>query len=155
MKTHTTIEEITHDDLVDLLSTSMYGSNYLGAGYSYSSDLAEYDTHEDAMAAVLLKGGHIRVTDYQAEGCAYGNLSHEIDADDESVTYTVTIEDIKNGLAKAADGTFNSRMGEYAEREREFARRAFDAFAGESCDFDLTYGDCLMQIILFNEIIYG
>lgn len=75
MKTHTTIEEITHDDLVDLLSTSMYGSNYLGAGYSYSSDLAEYDTHEDAMAAVLLKGGHIRVTDYQAAFSGNGALT--------------------------------------------------------------------------------
>ena len=156
MKTHTTVTEITHDDLVNLFSTALYGSSYLGAGYSFSPDLEKCETLEDALAESLLKGHHIRVTDYQAEGCVFGNLPHEIDDDDESVTYTVTLEDIKNGLAKAADGTFNCRTMDFACQERNFARKAFDAFADEeSCNFDLTYGDCLMQVILFDEIIYG
>lgn len=155
MKARTTIEEITHDDLVNLFSTALYGSSYLGAGYNYSFDLAEYDTHEDAIAAVLLKGRQIRVTDYYAEGSSYGNLPCEIDADEECATYTVTLEDIKNGLAKAADGTFNSRSECFVKDERRFARNSFDSFQSEACDFDLTYADCLMQIILFDEIIYG
>lgn len=156
MKTQTIISELTHDDLVNLFSTATYGSNYLGAGYSFSPDLEECETLEDAIAESLLKGRTVRVTDFQAEGSVFGSLAHEIDSDDESVTYTVTLDDIKNGLAKAADGTFKSSSIEFAHSERDFAKRAFNAFADEeSCDFDLTYGDCLMQIILFNEIIYG
>ena len=155
MKTQTTISEITHDDLVNLFSTATYGSNYLGAGYSFSPDLEECETLEDAIAKSLLTGRKVRVTDFQAEGCVFGSLPHEIDEDDESVTYTVTFEDIKDGLSKAADGTFNSQSEDFVEDERRFAKKAFDSFATEACDFDLTYADCLMQIILFNEIIYG
>ena len=153
MQTLTTITHISHDDLVNLFSTALYGSNYLGAGYSYSEDLSDCQTLEDALAASLIKGRKIRVTDYYADGVVYGEIEHEIDGDD--VTYHITLDDVKKGIAKAADGTFNSRMNEYADDEREFARKAFDSFANESCDFDLTYAECLMQIILFDEIIYG
>lgn len=155
MKTQTVISEITHDDLVNLFSTSLYGSNYLGAGYNYVPDLDAYDVFEDSLAATLLKGRHIRVTDYYAEGSSYGKLPREIDDEDGCVTYTVTLEDIKNALSRAADGTFNTRSEKFADGERRFARKAFDSFLAEADDFDLTYADCLMQIILFDEIIYG
>ena len=35
-------------------------------------------------------------------------------------------------------------------------RNLFDEFADEECvDFDAISADCLMQIILFDEIVYG
>lgn len=154
MKTQTIISEITHDDLVNLFSTALYGSNYLSSSYDESVDENDDDCYEDVLAKILLSGGKIQITDYYAEGCDYGNLPRKMD-EDENYTYTVTLEDIKTGLAKAADGTFNSQSKDFVEDERRFAKRAFDFFVTEACDFDLTYADCLMQIILFNEIIYG
>ena len=153
MKTRTAIDEITHDDLVNLFSTALSGSTYLGAGCNYEHDLDDCECFEDELARTLLKGRKVRVTDFYAEGSVYGENEHEIDGDD--VTYHIALDDVKNGLCKAADGTFNTTTGQFKANEIAFARKAFDAFANEECDFDLVYADCLMQIILFNEIIYG
>lgn len=156
MKTQTIISELTHDDLVNLFSTSLYGSSYLSSNYEddVKVDKNDDDCYEDVLAKILLNGGKVKITDYYAEGCDYGNLPYEMDEDD-NITYDVTLEDIKKGLAQAANGTFNSQSEDFVEDERRFARKAFDSFLSEACDFDLTYADCLMQIILFNEIIYG
>jgi hypothetical protein len=43
----------------------------------------------------------------------------------------------------------------FADGNKEFARRSFNAFAFDDTEWDLTTADCLMQIILFNEIVYG
>ena len=154
MKTQVIISEITHDDLVNLFSTALYGSSYLSSSYDECADEDDDDCYEDVLAKILLSGGKIQITDHYAEGCDYGNLPYEMDEDD-NITYDVTLEDIKRGLAQAANGTFNSQSEDFVEDERRFARKAFDSFLSEACDFDLTYADCLMQIILFDEIIYG
>jgi hypothetical protein len=62
------------------------------------------------------------------------------------------------GLERAANGTFNLRPdvgADFADRNAEFARRSFNAFAFDEQEWDLETADCLMQIILFNEIVYG
>ena len=156
-KTKTTITEITHDDLVNLFSTALYGSSYLGADYEESVEHNEKDCFEDILANILLHDGSIMITDYYAEGCVYGSLPHGID-EDENVTYLVTYDDIKRGLERAADGTFTitTKLGEdYVKGEKESARVSFNSFANEELDFDLVRADILMQIILFDEIIYG
>lgn len=155
MRIRTTVEEISHEDLVDLFSTSLCGSSYLSADYDDSDiESDEDDCYEDVMAKILHKGGRIRITDFYAEGSHYGNLDFQID-ENENVTYFVGFDDVKRGLEKAVNGTFNSQSEDLADSERRFARQAFDSFLSEACDFDLTYADCLMQIILFDEIIYG
>lgn len=154
MKIHTKIEGLTQDDLVNLFSTALYGSSYLSSDYEEAVDKSDDDCYEDILAKILLNGGRILITDFYAEGCHYGYLPYEMD-EDENVTYSVRLNDIIFGLEQAADGTFNSQSEAFVEDERRFARKSFDAFQSESCDFDLTYADCLMQIILFNEIIYG
>ena len=154
MKTQVIISEITHDDLVNLFSTALYGSSYLSASYDECVDEDDDDCYEDVLAKSLLSGGKIQITDHYAEGCPYGSLPCLIDEDDDCV-YDVTLDSVKTGLAKAANGTFNSQSKDFIEVERKFARKAFDSFLSEACDFDLTYADCLMQIILFDEIIYG
>ena len=156
--THTTIEEITHDDLVNLFSTSLYGSSYLTADYDeYAPEQYEEDSFEDVLAKILLHGGAVQVTDHYAEGCAYGKLAHTIDKyNDECVTYTVTFADVVKGLTNAANGTFKlSGKKEYQEQDKKAAKVSFENLAEESLEFDLVRADILMQIILFDEIIYG
>lgn len=155
MKTKTTITELTHDDLVNLFSTALYGSSYLGADYEESVEHDEKDCFEDILANILLHDDSIMITDYYAEGCVYGSLPHGID-EDENVTYLVTYDDIKRGLERASDGTFNAGDDEWTERTKRSAKVSFDSFIDEdACDFDLVRADILMQIILFDEIIYG
>ena len=162
MKTKTTITELTHDDLVTFLSGAFYGNNYFSVDYEEAIEHNESDCLEDIMAKILLHEGFIKVIDHRAEGDVYGQLNHEIDPEDEyeSVTYFVGYDDIKRGFERAADGLFNA--GENSEyinwRDMTIgcARRSFDAFVMcEDGDFDADAAECLLQIILFDEIIYG
>ena len=163
MKTKTTITELSHNDLVDLFSTALYGSTYLSANYTIedrkSVDVSDGDCYEDILAKILLSGKSVEVTDDYAEGCSYGSLPYRFqdkDDDDSSVIYRVTLDDIKRGLERAADGTFNAGNDKWTERTKRSARVSFDSFMDEdACDFDLVRADILMQIILFDEIIYG
>lgn len=156
MKTKTTITELTHDDLVELFSTALSGSPYLGADYEESIEHNEKDCFEDILANILLHGGCIKVNDYYSEGDVYGELPHELDEENECTTYFVTYDDIKRGLERAADGTFNAGNDKWTENTKRSARVSFDSFMNEeACDFDLVRADILMQIILFDEIIYG
>lgn len=158
MKTQTTITEITKDDLVNLFSTALTGSTYLIADYEEAVEHNEDACHEEIIADILLNGGKVLVTDTYADGCHYGDLRWEYN-EDYDVTYRVGYIDIMKGLGRAANGTFNTRLSdmgaEYAGQNREFAQRSFHAFAHDGAEWDLTTADCLMQIILFNEIIYG
>lgn len=163
MKTKTTITELSHDDLVDLFSTALYGSSYLSADYTIddrkSVDVSDDDCYEDIIAKILLSGKSVEVTDNYAEGSSYGSLPYKLyDKDDDysSVIYFVNLESIKRGLERAADGTFNAGNDEWTEQTKRSARVSFDSFMDEDrCDFDLVRADILMQIILFDEIIYG
>lgn len=149
-----TITEITHDDLVILFSTALYDSAYLDADYPKSDIYEEDDCYEDKLAKALLNGQTIVVRDAYAEGCVYGNLPHEIEGCDDfgNVAYEITLEDVKKGLEKACGGTFKINF----DGEEGFALRAFNSFADKDAyDFDLVYADCLMQIIVFGELIYG
>ena len=163
MKTKITITEITHEDLVNLFSAALYGSTYLSADYTIEDkrgvDVSEDDCYEDIIAKILLSGKSVEVTDYYAEGCYYGSLPYKFqdkDDDDSSVIYFVNLESIKRGLERAANGTFNAGDDEWTEQTKRSARVSFESFMDEDrCDFDLVRADILMQIILFNEIIYG
>lgn len=156
MKTKTTITELSHDDLVDLFSTALSGSNYLEADYTNRSLREDEDCLEDILAKNLLNGDTVVITDWYAEGCVYGNLNHTIDEEDACTHYDVNIKDIIRGLERAADGTFNAGDDEWTEQTKRSARVSFDSFMDEDrCYFDLVRADILMQIILFDEIIYG
>ena len=76
MKTNLTISEITHKDLVNFFSTSLYGSTYLEADYTNPSLKEEGDCFEDVLAKNLLAGDSVVITDWYAEGEAYGSLFH-------------------------------------------------------------------------------
>jgi hypothetical protein len=148
MKLISTISEITHDDLVNLFSTATYGSNYFSVTKKkkdyYGTELEDAnDCREDTWAKVLLSGKPVYVLDYYSEEEAYGKLPHEWDEKRGAMKYTVTLEDIKEGLQKAiSNGGWDAEC-------------AFDLINDGSRELDLTEAENLLQIITFGETIYG
>ena len=148
MKTTTKISEISHDDLVNLLSTATYGSEYTDIYWVYQEEYLkskeEGDCREDIYARMLLNGYKIEVRDYYAEDETdfYGNLHHEWNEEDECMVYHVGIEDIANGIAKCLD------LGGWT------AECAIDLIKNDG-DLDLYEAEAIMQVIVFGEVIYG
>ena len=159
LKNNVEIIDITHEDLVNLFSTALYGSSYLSAEYdkdfynSIPKDKKEGDCFEDHIADVLLNGGEIYIYDAYSEGEVYsdnGELIKEEYSDEEYAQYTLTLTDIIEGLQRAANGTYKTNDDD------KFIRQCFNEFADlDCCDLDLTDAEALMQIITFNELIYG
>lgn len=148
MKIKAIITEINHDDLVNLFCTATYGSSYFDVVKKkkdyYGTELEdENDCREDTWAKVLLSGKPVYVLDYYSEEVAYGNLPQVWDEKRGAMKYTVTLEDIKKGLQEAiGNGGWDAKC-------------AFDLINDDSCDFDLTEAENLLQIITFGEAIYG
>lgn len=146
MTLETKVTEITHDDLVFLLSTASEGSSWLAFSYKksdYEPLKKEGDCFEDKLAKILLAGKSIEACDYYAEGEHYGNLPYEVLEDDAAVCYKLTLEDIKTGLGKA----FSS--------PNYLATYAHDLIEDEGVNLDQPEAESLMQYILFGEEIYG
>lgn len=161
MKTKIIIKEITHDEIVNLLSTAIYGSHFLGLDYDSNEyrklpNPEEYDCIEDRCAKLLLNGKSITVYDMYAEDEEdfHWKLPHSWDCDNLTMDYTVTLKDIISGLQRSLDGTFKTNDG--CDNEIECARRCMMEFMTEySTMFDQLTAEILMQIIVFNQIIYG
>lgn len=138
MKTKITVTSMDHDELVDLLSTALEGSNWFGASYDKTLYESIQETHgycfEDKLADMLLSGHQITITDYEAEGESYSSKCTKITADGDAV-YKVGLEDFlkvastKKGfklLSEVLDGT-----GDYYT------------------------ADAFLQRVVFGEEIYG
>lgn len=157
MKTKTIIEEIGHEDLVDFLSTALYGSQMLTCSYSTETYKAyckvdEQDCIEDKMAKLLLRGDEISIGDMYAEDEdeTYGSeLYHEWDAKRGIMWYDVTLDDIKRGIQTCLDGKGTD------EDNNAYLRRCAMDFINGGGDMDLPEAEAIMQVILFGELIYG
>lgn len=148
MKVQVTIKELTAEDLVDLFSTALYGSNIFGADYGNAD--AQGVCFEDKLADTLLKGGHIYIHDLLADGDHFGNLPYEVN-DDDTVSYTVTLEDMLRGLDAAANGTWTK-----SKTDAEGVSKCFHTYMNREVDYDWDYtrASVLLQIIVFGELIY-
>ena len=153
------ITEINHKDLVNLFSTALTGSDMLGCDYDkdFWNGIPEKkrkgQCFEDHIADVLLNGGKVYVYDYYANGELHNEKGTILDDDENgNAMYELTLQDIVNGLQRTAEGDFKWDD----PWERADAREKFDDYIdeGEYGNFDLDGGEVLMQIILFNEIIY-
>ena len=162
METKTIVSNITQEDLVNLFSTALYGSDFFCANYdksyykNYVMDKDREDTFEDKIALMLLKGKAINIEDCYAEDCDdfYGTHPHRwIDLDGGSgfMSYEISLYDIRNGIQSAIDGTFKAED----EDEKNYARECAYGLITEDGSFDLSEAQALLQIIVFNEIIYG
>lgn len=149
MKTHTTITDFTQEDLVDLLCTATYGSSWLEI---YCPDreglsIAATDCCEDVWAKALLAGKKIECIDHYAEGEVYGPLGH-VDEDEDGV-YLISLSDIITGVQNALDGTYPDEAG-----TKDWAQEcALHYIEGEG-ELDLPEAECLLQIIMFGDVIY-
>lgn len=153
MKTKTTITELSHEDLVNLLSTATFGSSWLSctiasATHDKLKDLPG-DSRKDVWAHALLNGFPIYLTDHQAEGCTYGDRGSV--NEDGSAVYRITLKDVIAGLQSALDGDFAADD----EVEVELAARRVLRLRAASCAFDADDAEILAQIIMFNSIIYA
>lgn len=158
MKTQTTIIELTQEDLVDLLCTATEGSSWLdcSAPERTGCDIKDEDCREDVWAKALLAGHKIKCFDYYAEGDVYGPLGKVIKKDGTGV-YFVGLEEIKKGLQACADGTFNIGYGD-GRSERAWLKECYAHFADPEegrMQMDLPEAEALMQVIMFNELVYG
>lgn len=151
MRTTTTIEGVSLENLVDLFSTATYGSSWLDifAPVRTGLHIEDTDCREDVWAKALLAGHPIECTDYYAEGERYGHLPSVVKDGDEA-TYTITLQDVLDGLQKCVDGTFK---GDKSEHDR--LTECFEHFKAGEGDMDNPEAEAIMQVIMFNELIYG
>ena len=142
MKTKLQVTEITHDDLVNILSGLNCENDFAIAykrGYykQIPANEREGDCLEDKCADCLLHGFDICVTDVYAEGDVQGwgeQLEHDIN-EDGSVDYYFNLEQVKKGL------------------ECEDAQEYVQDLVNGNDDYWTCYN--LIQFVLFGELIYG
>ena len=141
MKTEIKVTELEHDELVDLLSTALYGSTWFDA--SYNKEVYESLTKttgecfEDKLADMLLNGYKITITDYEAEGEKYS---------DKFVKFTGAGE-YKNAVYEVGLQDFL----DVASTQKGF-RLLEDVLSGEG---DYYTADAFLQRVVFGEEVYG
>ncbi len=149
MKVQINVTEITHEDLVNLICTASYGSCWLGLDYDRDeynklADKKDDDCIEDKLARLLLAGKSVILVDFDSEeeDDYYGDLQHKWNDECNYMEYTITLEDVKKGLGKAAI-------------DCEYSTRCFNDFSCDSNKFDLYEAECLAQYIMFGKQVYG
>ena len=137
MKTKIMVTALSHDDLVDILSTGLYGSSWFEADYDrkiYDSlKKKQGDCFEDALADMLLAGHKITFIDYYAEGESYSNKCIGFDKD--AAIYEVNLKDFLK-VASTKEGY-------------ELITEILDG------DGDFYTGDSFLQRVVFGEEVYG
>jgi hypothetical protein len=151
----TKIMSMSHDDLVDFFSTALYGSYFLGCDYDkdFYNSLPEEkkfgDCYEDKIADTLLNGGKIYMYDGYAEGETYGINESEI-LEDETAMYTIDLHRLFFGLEQAANGTYN------VHNDSQYVLDCFNELVDmDNGNLDQPQAESLMQIVMFNELVYG
>ena len=151
------IKSISHEELVNLIRTALYGSTYLSASYdkefyaSLPNNKKVGETFEDKLVDCLLNGGEIYLDDNDSKGEVYGkNRAEVIDKDGLKVTrYTLTLIDVIRGLERALNGEY-----EGYEMENQWVSHCFSRFENNCDDFNNEEADSLIQVILFHGIEY-
>lgn len=145
MKTKIKVTELSHDDLVNLFSTALYGCDYLCVDYDseqWNNLKGKYEDmdicFEDKLAALLLAGCTIDIYDGYAEGKIYSGLGELIENEDgeEEARYRISIYDILAACSTT-----------------EGYKYAHELFEEESGDY--WTANNLLQIAMFGEVVYG
>jgi hypothetical protein len=159
MKTggYITIEEISSQELADFLETGLCGSTQFAIEYEDNDYLEliakgicckkEYTT--DICAKILTDNGTVRLIDIDCDGDSYSNLNKYIN-EDEEVEYSITIENVKRGIERALNGTYKVSS---SEEKGNVMIAAKSIVEGDNYDYYDAY--LVLQVILFDEIIYG
>ena len=142
MESEIRVTKLTHDDLVNILSTALYANDIIGASYNnkiYES-LENTNGHcfEDKLADMLLAGHSIRFYDYEAYGESHSDkcIGFEDDYDEDSIgVYEVCLQDFLDTAST-----------------KEGYRLVNEAISGEG-DYYIAFN--FLQRLLFGEEIYG
>lgn len=151
MKVTIKVTELNHANLVDILSTALYGCDWLEADYDLEffknipDDKKSGHCWEDHLADVLLNGGTIELTDKEADGCLYKTKGvpcklkkvawWESDEPYEVGVYTLSLK----AILKACSSWPGYKL-------------LTETLSGEG---DYFTANNLLQIAMFGEIIYG
>ena len=140
METKIKVTKLTHSDLVDILSTALYGNRIFAA--SYNRDIYESiedkqgECFEDHLADMLLAGHKITIVDKDADGSKHSKKNFvRFEGEYQNAVYEVGLKD----FLKAASTPEGYRMVE-------------DMLEGFG---DAITGDCFLQRVVFGEEIYG
>lgn len=132
--------------------SALEGSRYLTANYdenfynSLPKNITTGDFLENKIVDTLFNGGEVYLYDNYAEGELYGGHGKIIE--NGVGLYVITLADVIDGLERAANGNYKIKNDE------ELVRKAFHSVTDDFMeDIDFYYYQ-LMQIILFNELIY-
>ena len=139
MKTKTVVSELTHDDLTNLLSVALTGSNWACANYDHDI----YDTltntigecWEDKMADMLLAGHKIVIADYEADDVSYSDKCVGFYTDSGAAIYEICLDDILE-VASTKEGY----------------ELINEVLSGEG---DFYTADAFLQRVVFGEEVYG
>ena len=139
MKLKFKVTELSHEDIVEILSSACYANEYMSIRYNKNllKDVTRQgsDCLEDRAADLLLAGKHIYVIDWDAKGQAYGDLPHS-ELEDDVLKYRVTLEDFINGMNTEEAVPYVYQLYE------DGVLTSYSAYM-------------LLQIIVFGEEIYG
>ena len=140
METKITVTAMSHNDLVDLLSTALYGSTWFAASYDkdiYDSlEVTEGECFEDALADMLLAGHKITIIDMEADGESYSNKCVGFD----KYRYGSAIYEVcLNDFLQVASTKTGYRLIE-------------EVLSG---DGDYYTADSFLQRVVFGEEVYG
>ena len=153
------VTEISVDEIADFLETATLGTTDLC--YEYDTDehykaLVERGLlgNDNKMcscevAAVMLdSGGTIKLIDIESDGEHYWKLPYKVNGDRET-EYTITIRDFKEGIERALNGTYFLTS---LDEKKSVMEAAQSVVCGEYDHYDAWL---VIQVIMFNEIIYG
>jgi hypothetical protein len=139
MKIKIKVTAFEHKELVDLLSTALYGNKKFRVSYDNEiyNNLAVKNGYcfEDALADMLLAGYKITVVDLEADGVSYSKKFVRFVGKYESAVYEICLKD----FLKAAS----------TERGYQLVEEVL------SGDGDYFTGDAFFQRVVFGEEIYG
>lgn len=142
------VTELTHDELVDILSTALYGCDYLGIDWDddewklIPENKKTGNCVEDKCADLLLNDKTIRLYDMYTDGDIYGSKGKPVEGEEiedwgqNAVVYKLKLQDFLDACST-----------------EEGIRYATELLIKEDGDYFIANN--LLQIAMFGEIIYG
>lgn len=134
MKFNLEIEELTHDELVSIISGAMYGSSYWASDIN-PTDLSDYETMEEKLVeeGFLEENETVCIEDLLSKVLLEGKTLTIRDSEDDK-EYKINLDGIKKGVSKSI-----------IEYENDFKIEYWDSY---DCDKAI-------QIAIFDDVIYG
>ena len=151
------VTDVTVENIADFLDTATLGTTDLC--YEYDTDehykalvergLLGKDLCSCEIAAIILDScGTIKLIDIESDGEHYWKLPYKVN-DERETEYFITIQDFREGIERALNGTYFLTSLDEKTEVMEAARNIIE---GEYDHYDAWL---VLQVIMFNEIIYG